>query len=540
MTAGASRHVDLADYERFVAFAFAAADLVVEIGDDHRTVYAAGAFRTHLGREPDDVLHRPIKELVAPIDHELLETSLAALNGSGRLTRCVVRLANKDRTCVSLSGLALPSSSTRLCLGFSLLPSPLDETCRISPGALLRRAESFLRSRDGTLALLQLVGEDGSDISLNGQLGAALRAVLPTGLAADLSAGRIGVIDDGACNGADLAQSLIDVLSEKGIKARVMSHQLDLDNHELTPVQAARALRHAIGVFARDGAVGLQRSGFTGGLSGYLLQASTQAANLRRALREQSFDLVYQPIVSLADRRVDHYEALLRPHRVALGTARTPQDFVMMVETVGMAEELDRAVARRVCEAASVTGHGIAMNLSSQSIQNPVFRHELSQLLEHHRAAERRISVEMTETAEIEQLDEAARSAEELRRIGVSFALDDFGAGKAGIDVLRALKPDIVKFDGSYTEGVVKSSRDRALFAGMVDLVRATGARIVAERVETERETSELISLGVRFGQGWLFGRAGSLPLHAPSIEPARPNARRRQGATEMWGFRQR
>ena len=524
-----SRLIDPADYERYVAFTFAAADLVVEVDADHRVAYAAGAFRAHYGRDAEQCVGRPIDELVSPVDHELLAASLAVLRVSGRLQRCTVRLATAGRTCVVLSGLALPSAaSPRFCLGFSLPPCVADES-RVSAGALLRKAESLLRSREGSLALLQVVGGEGAGQALSRSLSAALRSTQPTSVAADLAPGRIGLLDEDTRKTTDPA-ALEEVLRAKGVQVTVVSHHLALTDHGLTSAQAARALRHAIGVFARQGTAGLRRSGFSDGLSGYLTQATAQAADLQRAIREQSFGLVYQPIVSLADRQVDHHEALIRPGRLTSAPKLTPQDFVMMIETVGMAEDLDRAVARRVCEVATVSGRPVSINLSSQSVQSPTFRQELVPLLERHRAAERGISVEMTETAEIDHIDEAALTAEALRRIGVSFALDDFGAGKAGIDVLRALKPDTVKLDGSYTEGLVKSSRERALFAGMVDLVHATGAPVVAERVETEREAAELVALGVRFGQGWLFGRAGPLPLSVSMPEPAR----RRLGETEV------
>ncbi len=530
-----ARPVDPADYERFVAFAFAAADIVVELDPDRRLVYAAGTFRADLGCEPDDRLGRPVTDLVAPIDHELLQSSLAVLQNSGRLPRCVVRLANQARTPVALSGLALPSRDRppRLCLSLSLLPgSPGGRVS--SPGALLRQAETCVRAQTGRLDLLEIVVEGNADLSLDGPMGAALRSVLPNAVSAHLSNGRIGVLEDVTDARLDVAAAMAETLRSSGVRAKIVSHHLALSDHDLTPPQAARALRHAVSVFARDGATGLLRSGFDHALTGYLAQSSAQVATLRRTLRSGSFDLLYQPIVSLRDRRITRYEALIRPHGLASGLARTPQDFVMMVESIGMAEELDGAVARRVCEAAIVSGHPLALNLSSQSVQSPAFRRELLALLEASRASERQISIEMTETADIDDLQQAAQTADELRRIGVALAIDDFGAGTAGIDVLRAMKPDIVKVDGSYTHGVTKYARDRALFSAMADLVRATGAQIVAERVETEREAEELVALGVDFGQGWLFGRPGPLPLHASATPPRA--VRRRQGEREVWG----
>jgi EAL domain-containing protein (putative c-di-GMP-specific phosphodiesterase class I) len=120
--------------------------------------------------------------------------------------------------------------------------------------------------------------------------------------------------------------------------------------------------------------------------------------------------------------------------------------------------------------------------------------------------------VELTGTCEIEQVDEAVRTAQALRGLGVRFCIDDFGAGSADVRHLRALSPDIVKLDGSYVPGVAQEGRQRAFMAGMVEIARAAGARTVAERIETEAEAEALCEIGVELGQGWLFGRPGPLP----------------------------
>jgi EAL domain-containing protein (putative c-di-GMP-specific phosphodiesterase class I) len=222
---------------------------------------------------------------------------------------------------------------------------------------------------------------------------------------------------------------------------------------------------------------------------------------------------MFQPIVSLTNRTPHHFEALIRPESIPECAFAEPQDFVMMIEALGLADDLDIAVARLACEAAASTGTPVAFNLSGQSVQSTGFRDRVLKLL---RASPARraglLIVEMTETAEIEDLPEAARTAEALRSLDVPFCLDDFGAGGADVRLLRALAPDIVKLDGSYVPGVTQGGRERALVAGMVEIARGAGAEIVAERTETETEADALKLIGVHYGQGWLFGRPGSLP----------------------------
>ena len=185
----------------------------------------------------------------------------------------------------------------------------------------------------------------------------------------------------------------------------------------------------------------------------------------------------------------------------------------MLVEALGLADELDLQIARMACDRALAASSRVAFNISGQSVQNPGFRKRLIAMLRHHPACTSKLAmVEITETAEIEDVAEGLATVEALRGIGVPFCLDDFGAGTADMRLLRALTPDIVKLDGSYVPGITSTGRERSFIAGMVEIARAVGAAVVAERIETEAEAAALSGLGVTFGQGWLFGRPDELP----------------------------
>jgi EAL domain-containing protein (putative c-di-GMP-specific phosphodiesterase class I) len=118
----------------------------------------------------------------------------------------------------------------------------------------------------------------------------------------------------------------------------------------------------------------------------------------------------------------------------------------------------------------------------------------------------------VTETAEIEHEAEAVATAEALRARGLPVCIDDFGAGAAAFRMLRVLPVDYVKVDGHYVTRSVESRRDRGFVSAMVDLAATVGAKVIAERVETEAQASLMRDLGVGYGQGWLFGRPGALP----------------------------
>ena len=164
-------------------------------------------------------------------------------------------------------------------------------------------------------------------------------------------------------------------------------------------------------------------------------------------------------------------------------------------------------------------------------MQDPAFRDRLiARLIRAPARKANRLVVEMTETAQLEDLEQASQTAHALRDLGIPFCLDDFGAGGADVRVLRALPADIVKLDGSYVPGIETEGRERAFVTGMIEIARAAGAKIVAERVETEAEALVLRNLGADFGQGWLFGRPE--PMQPP---PPANSARRQADADEVW-----
>jgi len=504
--------------ERFVAFAFAAADLVVETEESGRITYASGAFRTRLGRPPDAFLGRAIQDIVDPLDHAMLEAALLLLSEKGRLLPLMIRLADPGRTQLALAGLVLAATGrpVRLCLTFAVPPAPIEALPPASPHAFARATEARLRA--GALNEIGLLevrsGETGP--ASGGDIGVALQRTAPDLLTSEIAPGRFGLL--GASGGpaglVAIAASLEAALQAQGVNVEIAPHHLPLATDGLTSMQAVRALRQALTVFARGGVAGLSAAGFSGGLAGYLRQAASRAGVLRRAIKSRRFNLLFQPIVSLADRRLHHYEALLRPKPLPGCPFETPQEFVTLVEALGLAAELDLAVAALASDAAAFSTVPIAFNVSGQSLQSAAFLDRLLALLSASPALRAgRLMVEMTETAEVEDITEVARAAKALRAIGVPFCLDDFGAGVADVRLLRALPASMVKLDGSYVSGVAHNGRERGFVAGMVDIARAMEAAVVAERIETEADADALLAVGVTYGQGWLFGRPGPLPL---------------------------
>ncbi|MDB5376353.1 MAG: hypothetical protein JWR00_799 [Rubritepida sp.] len=520
----------LGERERFVAFAFAAADLLIEADPEGRIVFAAGAFRLRFGDAPEAFLGLDVADLIAPADRMSFVANLALLPERGRLSPTVLRLANREQTEFVASGLhlALAGEAPRLCLSLGPLPLALDPTPSLpTPGALLRDAETRLRAGGPSIQL--------GLIEISGLLAPDLHAAIAHGatLTAELGPGRFGLLPALGDTELDLAAVTRRLESLLAPGSSISGTVLPLQAGALSPVQAVRALRHGLAAFTRGGRERLEADGFSEGLSGFVHQITQRAGTIRRAIAQRRFHLDYQPIVDLADRRLHHYEALLRPEKSLLGRGEGPQDFVTLAETIGLTEELDLAVA----EAAAAhtgglgTGQRIAVNVSGLSLQSETFRAELLAMLDAHPQASKRLMVELTESAEIEDEAAAARSIDALRERGIPVCLDDFGAGAAAFRYLKAFRVDFVKVDGAFVEAALRTERDRSFVAAMVDLSVAVGAKVVAERIETKESAEMMRGLGVHLGQGWLFGKPGPLPKLTPVVAARRTGARQ-----ESWG----
>jgi EAL domain-containing protein (putative c-di-GMP-specific phosphodiesterase class I) len=518
----------LGERERFVAFAFAAADLLVEADLSGRIIFATGAFRARLNRRPEELIGHPVAGLVAPADRAALAAALAVLPLRGRLEPATLHLADAVQTPFVVSGLhlALPGHVARLCLSFAPMPGRLPDAPTAMPAsaAVLQDAEERMR-RAATGEPVPDAPDKLGMVEIRGEIPEALmpdirRVVGDAGggacLAAEVAPGRFSLLPRAGERLPDtvaLAQQL-DAMMPANAKGNVRVDALPLSAAGLTPLQAARALRNCLSAFAAGGIRGVADAGFQDGLPGYVADVAQRSQVLRRAVKEGRFSLEYQPIASLADRSMHHYEALLRPERGLLGRNQGPAEFVSLAEMVGLTEELDLAVLEHALRAIPRLGAGerIAINISGLSMQSATFRDELLRRLDVVPEACRRIMVELTETAEIEHEDGAVRTLAALAERGVPACLDDFGAGAAAFRYLKAFKVDYVKVDGAFVEAAVKNPRDRSFVSSMVDLSLAVGAKVIAERIETEEHAATMLGLGVEFGQGWHLGRPGPLP----------------------------
>jgi len=216
--------------------------------------------------------------------------------------------------------------------------------------------------------------------------------------------------------------------------------------------------------------------------------------------------VAYQPIVSWSSQEVFAYEALVRNEEVTL---RSPPDLFAAAERLGRLQELGRTIRDRVARTVDelpttkllfVNVH--AMELDDESLfapDAPLSRHA------------DRVVLEITERAPIERIRDVGGRVAQLRGLGYRIAVDDLGAGYAGLASFAHLEPEVVKVDMSLIRGLDRSPMKQKLLGSIVRLCQDLGIRMIAEGIETEEERDALVRLGGDLCQGYLFARP-SLP----------------------------
>lgn len=238
------------------------------------------------------------------------------------------------------------------------------------------------------------------------------------------------------------------------------------------------------------------------------------------ALNERRVRLAFQPIVTDIGEAPSKFECLIRM-RAPDGREVPAPEFIPAAERLGLVHLLDRRVLElAVNTLAACPNIKLNVNVSMETVKDPVWAEGYLSVMRANENLARRITVELTETQVIDAIEASIEFVSELKKIGASFGIDDFGAGYTSFRNLKALDIDILKIDGSFVTGV-SSSRENQLFVRtLLDLARNFGMKTVAEWVDNEADAMLLKGLGVDFLQGYLIGKPETNPVWLPDGAP--------------------
>jgi diguanylate cyclase (GGDEF)-like protein len=247
--------------------------------------------------------------------------------------------------------------------------------------------------------------------------------------------------------------------------------------------------------------------------------------DIRTALNEGAFHLVYQPIVSIADTRIVGYEALLRWDHPTRG-AVSPAEFVPVAEESGLIEALGTWVMRTAAaEAGRWPDHiRVAVNVSPIQFANPALPALVTSAIANAGLPPGRLELEITEGVFLDESYSSDQMFKALKTIGVRLALDDFGTGYSSLGYLRNAPFDKIKIDQSFVRGAAQpGNRNAAIIKAIVTLADTLGMETTAEGVEVQDEIDLVRSLGCSHIQGYVYGRGVRADEVMRQLNGARP-----------------
>lgn len=235
-------------------------------------------------------------------------------------------------------------------------------------------------------------------------------------------------------------------------------------------------------------------------------------SNLRRALENDEFVLVYQPRVAIDTQKITGVEALIRWEHPELGLI-SPAEFIPLAEDTGLIIPIGEWVLREACEqnrkwqAQGFEPFRVAVNLSARQFQQPDISRVVVRALEAARISPQHLELELTESSIMNNVDFAVKVLTDLKQMGVEITVDDFGTGFSSLSYLKRLPIGALKIDQSFVRDSTTDPDDAALVMAVVTLGHNMRLKVIAEGVETEEQLRFLNLLRCDEVQGYLFSR---------------------------------
>jgi len=277
---------------------------------------------------------------------------------------------------------------------------------------------------------------------------------------------------------------------------------------------ALSAARDTAPASGANGAPGTRMAVFEPAMHERTRDRTELSADLVGAVERGELQLLYQPIVDLATDAVHGVEALARWNHPVRGLV-PPTVFVPIAEATGTIVPIGRWVLHEAVtqlarwRAEFPDGYPLTMeaNLSAGQLADPGLVPTVAGLVAETGLDPRDLTLEITESSLVEDLDAALRPLRQLSAIGVRLALDDFGTGYSSLTYLRRLPVSMLKIDRSFVADSDVAEPARVLLGGIAALGTGLGMQVVAEGVETERQACRVREAGCHLGQGFLWAR---------------------------------
>ena len=247
---------------------------------------------------------------------------------------------------------------------------------------------------------------------------------------------------------------------------------------------------------------------FDAGMDQFVRDRRALALELRRAIQDDELSLALQPQFETGTGLLAGFEALLRWYSPKRGSV-SPTEFISVAEENGLIIEIDRWVINRACKLLKLYPWlpRLAVNVSAKAICLSDLVADIKSAMVENGVSPKRLEIEITETALIHDLNRALHNLRQIKALGITVAMDDFGIGYSSLSMLSSFPFDRIKIDGSFIQQVGNNDRAGAIFKAVVGLGSALKVPVLAEGVESNAQLQFALLAGCQELQGFYFGR---------------------------------
>ena len=524
--------------DRFVAFAFCWADVLVELDPSRRVLFAVGATKALLGVGAEAVIGRNFMDMVSPKDRVLVDQLLFMTSKKGRIDNVTIRLQGEKGLSppVAFAGYVMPDLKEHFFLALRT-QAHLDDKGETEQGVDrdkttgLLAGDSFsdmavkkLKDNNAEMTLVNMPGfqafhdalsEEERQVLLN-TVGTTLRAnSLGGDSAGEVGDGKFGIVHEKGLDVAALEAKIAEATTAfdpagKGVEVQAATVEMDMTG--VNEGDLAKGLVYTINHFKEQVGDSFNVKDIAGNMDKLVKEAVQSLNNFRNLTAGNDFQIAFHPILDARTGAVHHYEALVRFNG---NFEESPYKYITFAEETGLITEFDIAMARKCVDwlrknrADKVS---IAVNISGMSVGNDQYSRDLHAMLDADTWLRNFLVFEITESARVADLVQANNFVQGLRKKGFHVCLDDFGAGAASFQYLSVLEVDVVKLDGSAVKNAQTAPKGRAFLRALTTLCKTMDVETIAEMVDSKEGLEFVRDCGVEYVQGFLFGKPDADP----------------------------
>jgi diguanylate cyclase (GGDEF)-like protein len=348
------------------------------------------------------------------------------------------------------------------------------------------------------------------------QVGARLSECVRVGdTVARLGGDEFAVIQASECQPEDADALARRIRKELQAEFEIAGHQMTVDTSigiALAPVDGTdpdRLLKHAdLALYEAKRKGRGQHKFFEPEMAERMELRRMVEADLRGAVERDQFELYYQPLYNLKDKRIVGFEALLRWHHPERGML-APADFIPIAEDTGLINPIGDWVLKTACAEAMTwpSDYNLAVNISAVQVRSCTLVLKVAAVLANSGLPARRLELEVTESLFLEGSEDALATLEQLRDLGVAVVIDDFGTGYSSLSYMKDYPFDKVKIDRAFVCDVTHDRQSASIVRAVAELAQALEMGSTAEGIETQQHLDVVLAEGCTHAQGFLLGR---------------------------------